>query len=439
MNNKTWIYIGGAILLTMIAIWQFSGQNEGAESDILISPEKGEFSVTVNTTGELRAKNSINIAGPRRSQSLGIYEMSIAKLIPEGTVVKEGDFVASLDPAPVKTKISEAELALEKARTQYTQAILDTALTLSEKRNAIVNLRFEMDVKKAEMEQSIYEAPSIQQQVKLAFDKAKRAYDQAVESYSQQVAKSIAQVREKEADLTRERNSLTQLQDLMASFTINAPAAGMVIYDREWGGRKKGEGSTIRPWDPTVATLPDLSVMESLTYVNEIDIQKISKEQKVIITLDAMPEKFIEGTVREVANIGQQSPNSDSKVFEVIIQITEPDTLLRPAMTTGNEILIASKSETLFIPLEALHANDSISYVFIQAGRSTQRKEVITGLANENDVEILVGLSDEDQIFLSIPPVEDPESLTLIALSPEEKQQKSGEKLSERSAEVRLP
>lgn len=439
MKNKTLIYAGGALLLIAFIAWQFSNRNQEDEANILINPEKGKFEVTVNTTGELRAKNSIEVIGPRRAQQMDIYEMSISKLVPEGSMVKAGDFVAELDPAPLKTKISEAELALEKARTQYTQAILDTALTLSEKRNAIVNLNFEMDVKKAEKEQSIYEAPSVQQQVQLAFDKAKRAYDQAVENYSQQVAKSIAQVKEKEADLSRERNKLTQLQELMASFTIMAPADGMVIYDRDWGGRKRTVGSSIRPWDPTVATLPDLSVMESLTFVNEIDIQKIAKNQKVKITLDAMPEKVIGGTIREVANIGQQSPNSDSKVFEVIIQIDEPDTLLRPAMTTGNEILIAEKSETLYIPLEALHANDSISYVYKKSGMSTQRQEVLTGLSNENEVEVLAGLNEEDLIYLSIPPINDPESLTLIALSPEEKQQALADNTNKQSAEAQIP
>ncbi|RMG31963.1 MAG: efflux RND transporter periplasmic adaptor subunit [Bacteroidetes bacterium] len=416
MKNRRWIFIVLGIGLVALLGWQLMGSSPKEASELLISPQKGLFQVTVNTTGELRAKNSIDIRGPRQAQTVGIYQMSIASLVEEGTVVEAGDQVASLDPAPLKTKIAEAELALEKARTQYTQAILDTALTLSEKRNAIVNLEFDMEVKEAEMEQSKFEAPSVQQQVKLAYDRAKRAYDQAVESYAQQVAKSVAQVKEKEADMMRERNQLAELQKLLEAFTIKAPAPGMVIYYRDWGGRKRTVGSTIEPWNPTVATLPDLSVMESLTYVNEIDIQKIEKGQSVKVTLDAMPDKALNGRIREVANIGRQSPNSDSKVFEVVIELTDKDTTLRPAMTTGNEILIAEKAEALFIPLEALHANDSLSYVFKREGGSIVRQEVQVGMSNENDVEILAGLKTEDRIYLSIPEVEHIEALTLIRL-----------------------
>ena len=124
----------------------------------------------------------------------------------------------------------------------------------------------------------------------------------------------------------------------MAGFTIKAPAAGMVIYVKEWNGKKKTAGSQVSAWDPTVATLPDLTQMESVTYVNEIDVRKIAVGQPVVITLDADPTKKLTGTVTKVANVGEQRPNSDAKVFEVKVAIEQPDTTLRPGMTTGNAI-----------------------------------------------------------------------------------------------------
>ena len=63
------------------------------------------------------------------------------------------------------------------------------------------------------------------------------------------------------------------------------PAGGMVIYVREWNGKKKAVGSQWSPWDPTVATLPDLTQMEPVTYVNEVDVRKLSVGQKGIIVL----------------------------------------------------------------------------------------------------------------------------------------------------------
>ena len=85
------------------------------------------------------------------------------------------------------------------------------------------------------------------------------------------------------------------VQDVMQGFTITAPAPGMVIYVKEWNGRKKTVGSQVSSWEPAVATLPDLTQMESLTYVNEIDVRKIAVGQPVVLTLDSDPGKKLTG------------------------------------------------------------------------------------------------------------------------------------------------
>src|SRR5438445_134356 len=74
------------------------------------------------------------------------------------------------------------------------------------------------------------------------------------------------------ADLAKQQNMFKNIQDVMGSFTIKAPSAGMVIYIREWNGKKKGVGSQWNAWENTVATLPDLTQMESQTYINEVDV-----------------------------------------------------------------------------------------------------------------------------------------------------------------------
>ena len=59
---------------------------------------------------------------------------------------------------------------------------------------------------------------------------------------------------------------------------IYATEDGMLIYYKDFEGTVK-PGTQINAWNPTVATLPDLSVMLSQTYVNEVDIRKIKKNQ----------------------------------------------------------------------------------------------------------------------------------------------------------------
>jgi hypothetical protein len=145
-----------------------------------------------------------------------------------------------------------------------------------------------------------------------------------------------------------------------------------------------------------------MSVMISRTYINEVDIRKIVKGQQVEIGLDAFPEKKLTGEVIKVANVGEQRPNSDAKVFQVDIQLNETDDLIKPAMTTSNRIVTAASSESLFIPLECLNNQyDSITYVFKKDGLSTIKQEVMIGNTNINEVVILSGLEEGDQLYLS--------------------------------------
>src|SRR5439155_17827820 len=134
---------------------------------------------------------------------------------------------------------------------------------------------------------------------------------------------AVAKMASVGADLHKQENMLKNIQEVMGSFTIKAPSPGMVIYIREWNGKKKGVGSQWNAWDNTVATLPDLSHMESQTYINEVDVRKIAVGQNVVITLDADPSKRMDGVIKQIANVGEQRPNQDSKVFEVKVTVSK--------------------------------------------------------------------------------------------------------------------
>ncbi|NIT61805.1 MAG: RND transporter, partial [Aliifodinibius sp.] len=69
----------------LLIVWGFTGSKGDNPSDIIVQPTKGPFQVTVTVTGELQAKNSVEIYGPRGTARMRIYEMKISKLIPEGT------------------------------------------------------------------------------------------------------------------------------------------------------------------------------------------------------------------------------------------------------------------------------------------------------------------------------------------------------------------
>jgi RND family efflux transporter MFP subunit len=156
-------------------------------------------------------------------------------------------------------------------------------------------------------------------------------------------------------------------------------------------------------WDATVATLPDLTQMESETYVNEVDVRKLALGQKVQISLDADPTKKLSGTVTHIANVGEQRPNQDSKVFEVKIEIATPDTTLRPGMTTANAIETASIKNVLSVPLEAVVTEGGYSYVFKKDGRRVVKQMVETGAMNDNEIVVRRGVEAGDRVLLTPP------------------------------------
>jgi hypothetical protein len=219
--------------------------------------------------------------------------------------------------------------------------------------------------------------------------------------------------------------------DVLSKFVIRAPKPGMVIYHREWSGQKRKVGSSVSPWDLTVAILPDLSVMISKTYVNEIDVSKLKVGQEVRIGVDAFPEKKYTGVVTEVANIGEQLPNTDAKVFEVTIRVNEYDPILRPSMTTSNQILTQKFDNALYLPLEAIHADDSLSFVYSTRGR---KQIVITGAQNENFIIVEKGIDEGDEVYLSVPEGYEKFTLTGQELISEIKERAAEKKRAEEEA-----
>lgn len=415
MNRRN-LLIGGGVVVGLIIIYLIVGREvQSGTADILADVRKGQFRVEVETTGELEAKNSIKINGPGALRNFGIWQVTIQNIVDEGTVVKKGDWVASLDPSEFQNKYTAKQIELEKANSKFTQTQLDTTLQLRQSRDELINLKYGVEEKQIVLDQSKFEPPASQKQAEIELDKARRAYSQAQENYKIKKNQNIEKMREIAAELRKVQNEYNNMSETLASFEVTAPEPGMVIYQKDWDGKPIKAGSQIQVWDPTVATLPDLSVMMSKTFVNEVDVRKVKPGQKVEIGLDAYPEKKLKGSVIRVANVGEQRPNSDSKVFEVAVELEGTDATLRPGMTTSNKIVAEAIDSVLFVPLECLHSQaDSITYVFKKDGINVLKQEVIIGVTNSNEAVITKGLSQGDKVFLSIPTGKEKDEVALL-------------------------
>ena len=433
--QKKYYYIGAAVLAVILLIIFTGKSDKPVEQKVKV--KRGSFDIMVSTTGELQAQNFENIMGPNelRNRGFRVNEIKIVDLIPEGTVVDSGEYVATLDRNAVSSRLKDLEDEVEKNESQYTKTELDTSLSLRSLRDDLINLKFELEDKQITVDQSKFEPPATQRQAAISLEKAQRNFEQAKKNYKLKVEQAKASMKEVAINLAKVQRERDELVGVLDKFVIYAPKPGMVIYYKEWGGEKRKVGSSISAWDLTVATLPDLSAMNSKCYVNEIDISKVKTGQKVNLTVDAFPEKKYTGTVTYVANIGEQLPNADAKVFEINIKVNEYDPVLRPAMTTGNLIEIAHFKDTLFLPLEAVHGGaDSTTYVITT---NNKRKVVLTGAKNDTHIIIDKGLKEGEEVYLSVP--EGSEKFTMVntELIPEIKARIKREKEKEEKTQAR--
>ncbi|MEZ5197678.1 MAG: hypothetical protein R2764_15200 [Bacteroidales bacterium] len=397
---KKQLYISIAVVVLIIIFLYFIlGSKTSTTETIEVKVKSGEFKIAVTTTGELEAKSSEKIYGPDNLRDVRIWQVKIEDIVPDGTVVDSGDYVASLDRTELANKLKDQELEIDQLETQYLKTTLDTTLEMRSLRDELINLEYGLEEKKIQLEQSKFEPPATIRQVEIELEKAERTFSQAEKNYKLRLEKAEANMQEVSAQLAKAQRKYDDMAKVLSQFTVFAPKAGMVIYKRDWDGKKVGIGAQLSTWENVVATLPNLTEMISKTYVNEIDISKVKTRQHVEIGIDAFPEKKFTGEVTEVANIGEQMQNTNAKVFEVTIIVNEFDSVMRPAMTTKNVIVTNIIDSALYLPIECVYTTDSVSYVVT----GNHRQQVIVGITNENEIIIKAGLEEGDDVYL-LPP-----------------------------------
>jgi len=398
MKKKNIIVI--VILLAVVTLTWIFYPTTSDKNAISTRVSFGEFVISVTTTGELDAKNATEIKGPSNLRNIEIWsEIKLEDIVEEGTVVDSGDYIASLDKTPVLNKLKEVDSNLDKLKSQITKLKLDSALNLRASRDQIINLEYSAEEARLEVENSKYEPVATQRKMEITYEKSLRALQQSKENYQLKKNKEETSIDEIMIDYNRDLNKKNNIMDVLAEFTIKAPQAGMVIYAKTYRGDKIKTGSMISPWRPTVAKLPDLTQMVIKTYVNEIDISKISKSQKVEIEVDAFAGKSLQGEVTSVANIGEEMKNSTAHVFEVSIIVFGQDDDLRPSMTTKNTIITNNIPDVLYIPLECLNTEDSIQFVYTKG----HKQQVITAESNNESIIIKQGLSKDEELYIFPP------------------------------------
>jgi multidrug efflux pump subunit AcrA (membrane-fusion protein) len=377
----------------------------GGGSEKMHTVALGNFELAIEVKGEIQGKNAIIIGLPDdlKRNDLRIYQLKLKDLVEEGTLVRQGDYIATLDAAQITQQMQNNNQDLDKRRAELNDARIDSSIQLTSLREELAEFTYDLAYKKLELEQARFESPAYQRKIKVEYDKTIREMEKKHRDYELKRLDLKMKTKRIEDRFLEHHKRDSLLKRAMVATRVTSPKEGMVMYVKMWNGRKLRVGDEVNMWMPDIATLPDMSQPVSEAYIQEIDITKIAVGDSVDVTVDALPGKTIKGAVSDIANIGQELQGFDMKVFKILIDLKAQGNELKPAMTSSNRIILKKMPNVVKIPRNCLFRINGESFVYIKEGGQVMKKLVTPGIENETEVVIESGLAPGDRILLSSP------------------------------------
>jgi HlyD family secretion protein len=221
-----------------------------------------------------------------------------------------------------------------------------------------------------------------------------------------QLAQARAKRDNSKATLEMQRSRLQKLNDQIKACVIKAPAPGQVVYwssTQRWVRHKVEQGAEV-PQGYKIITIPDATKMKVEIKIHEVWIDKIEPNQPAKITIAAFPDKVFTGKVLKKAPLANPDEflNPDLKVYTTDVGIDGMDDAIKTGMTGKVEVLINELKDVLYVPIQSVVTVDDKEICYVMASRA-EKREVETGLFNDNFVEIKSGLTKGEKVLLNPP------------------------------------
>jgi HlyD family secretion protein len=379
------------IAAAILALFVFSGwmMRRGVVAVHAEKVSRQTIASVISTNGKIEPVRNFEAHAPAQTSVKRV-------LVHEGDRAKTGQLLIQLDDADARAqaakalaqlRAAEADLhAVEAGGTQ--EEVLtthsDLAKAQAERDAAARNLRAV-----ERLQQTGAASPA---EVEAARNRLQRA-DADLQLLQSKLSgrfstPEIAKVR---ASAEEARAAYAAAQGLLKSSRITAPFAGIVYQVRV------KTGSFVNPGD-LLLQMANLDDVQVRAFVDEPDIGKLAKEEKVDITWDAVPGRTWQGTLTRiptaVTTVGTRA------VGEITCELANPDHKLLPNVNVNVNIVTAKRESALTVSREAVHDFDGRRVVYeIERGKIRAR-QVETGTSNLTRVEILSGISEGMQIAL---------------------------------------
>lgn len=434
LTRRRGIILAAVLLVVGIVVLSTRGSVPVMPTAIV---QRGVFVVSLTETGDLRATRSATVTSPR----VGNWSArpQIVKLAPEGSTVKKGEFLAQFDASSLDKTIDQKRAELEIAHADLSRTRAANVALMEDLTASLANVRAALELAKLQLAQMQYEAEMKQREQELQLERSRNDVIKAETKLESQRTINAEDERKLELRVSQARAELETAVRERESLTLMAPMDGLVVYPKVWAGgeapKKVQEGDTPWPGQPIIE-LPDLSEMEVITNVSEVDVAKVKNGQRVKVRLDAFPESLFTGVVHSVATLAREkSGENPVKVFEVSVLVDTLSSILRPGMTASSTIIIEEIPDTVWIPIDAVHRTADTTVAHVLRGTRSVAIPIELGVKNEDHVVVARGL-EEGQTVALVDPAAPSSRLTS---EPRESRQRSGDGTrNERSPSVRM-
>lgn len=193
-------------------------------------------------------------------------------------------------------------------------------------------------------------------------------------------------------EVTQKKLALANVQENVDNYELIAPFDG-VLRDIDFK-----VGDNIVSDDDKYAYIENPDILEIIVLLDQIDIIGVQEGMPATIVFDALPDKTFTSEVNKINETPQESSGVIS--YEVSILLEREDKSILSGMTTTVEIITEQAENVLVVPNLALSTKDGKTFVQKMENGKTIEVEVETGASDDNNTEILSGLSEGDEIMV---------------------------------------
>jgi HlyD family secretion protein len=318
-------------------------------------------------------------------------------LVKEGQHVKKGQLMVRMNDAEAR---SEAARALAQVRTAQAEG---SAISSGGNREEVLTIDSQLIKARSTRDSAQRNFDALQHlqqdgaasagEIKAAADQLQRANaDVSLLEQKQKERYSAPEIARSDAQKIQAEAAYTAAEDQLNQLNVRAPFDGLVY------SLPVLQGAYVKPGD-LVLQEADLSKVRVRAFVDEPDVARLAPGDPIEITWDAVPGRVWHSAVSTVPAVIKL--HGTRNVGETMFVVDNGDFRLLPNVNVGVTVVTTEHQNVLTVPREALHQEDSQTYVYEIQGDTLQRRDVQISISNLTQVEVTGGLKENAQVALA--------------------------------------